>query len=710
MTPSLRVSHPRLHPPLHRHPRVFSLLLMLIAVAALLTAGGCASVVGGTGSDPRAAAIRKLEITSIESPAFQGRAFGQVGTYEKIRGKAHAELDPADPRNATITDLALAPRNARGKVEYSYDFVLLRPVDAARGNRKLFYEVTNRGRMLVGPLIGAALTNDPTTAAHAGNGFLLEQGYTIAWSGWDFTAPATDNLLTATLPVARNADGTPITGPVYESFTFDNATTIAAGLIHPTARRDITSARLTVKDRLTDRETVIPASGWTFADDRSIRLLPAGTPFKQGAIYELSYTARDPVVAGIGFALVRDFVSFLRHGKADAAGQPNPVAGRIDRALAYTVSQPARFMNDFVWLGFNEDARGGKVFEGVQNWIGAGTGVAANVRFALPLKTERNRQQKLHPEATFPFSYSRTTDPLTGRTDGRNARCERTGTCPLILNVNSSNEYWVKAGSLLHTDARGNDLPDPPNVRNYLLSSLEHTIAGSPATPGVCALPRNPIDPSPVLRALFVALDRWVDGVEPPASRVPRRADGTAVMIRDDAKLTPFGLGEVPQAELGWPSIPGVLYTGMATTRTLLDFGPQADRGILAQYPPRATDRTYPAFVSKVDADGHEVAGIRLPPVAAPIATYTGWGLRSAAHGGPDGCEHFGQSIPFAAARAEREAKGDPRLSLEERYRSHEAYVEAVARAARALEAERLLLPEDVQRYVAAARSSAVRK
>lgn len=681
-------------------------LIVCTAIAFM----GCAAPSGPAATGARHSAIQRFEVTSVESPAFEGRAFGAVGQYQKIRGKAYAEVDPDDPRNAVITDLGLAPRNARNKVDYAFDFYILRPVDIAKGNRKLFYEVTNRGRKLSGPMNGGPVDDDPRTAAQAGDGLLLEQGYSLVWSGWDFTAPATGGLLTASLPVARHPDGSSLTGPLFESFTFDVGTTATASLIHPAASRDKGRARLTVRERLTDPKTEIAADGWEFVDDRSLRLLPAGTRFRQGVIYEFSYTAKDPVVAGIGFALVRDFVSFLRHAETDVAGNRNPLAGHVDRALAYSVSQPARFMNDFVWLGFNEDRGGTKVFEGVHNWIGAGTGVAANVRFALPLKTERNRQQKLHPEAIFPFSYSTLTDPVTGRTDGRLVRCERSNTCPLILNVNSSNEYWVKAGSLLHTDTRGRDIDEPKNVRNYLLSSVEHTGGtGSPPTPGICALPRNPVDPYPALRALFVALDRWIDGALPPASRVPKVNDGTGVMIRT-TKDTAFSIGEVAQAEVGWPAIPGARYTGLATVRTLMDFGPQAARGILANYPPVVTDTVYPAFVPKVDADGNDIAGIRLPPVAAPIATYTGWGLRGAAFGGPDGCEQFGQSIPFAATRAERQASGDPRLSIEERYASHENYVDAVTRAARALERERLLLPRDVANYVAAARASKVRK
>ena len=682
--------------------------LFTVSTAAVVLAG-CAWRPTRVTSDPR---IQRLEVTAVESPAFEGRSFGRVGQVEKIRGKAYAEIDPDDARNAVITDLQLAPRNARNRVAYSFDFYIVRPIDAAKGNGKLFYEVSNRGRKLSNPMNGgsAPVDDDPRTAADAGDGFLLERGYTLAYSGWDFTAPATGDMLTATFPVARNANGSTITGPVYESFSPENSSTVSASLIYATVSRDKSRARLTVKEHLTDPQTDIPARGWEFVDDRTLRLLPAGTPFKQGSIYEFSYEAKDPVVAGIGFALVRDFVSFLHDAQTDAAGNANPLAGRIRRTLAYSVSQPSRFMNDFIRLGFNEDAAGGKVFDGVHNWIGAGTGVAANVRFALPHKTERNRKDKLHPEALFPFAYSELTDHVTGKRDGRQVRCERTKTCPLVIHVNSSNEYWVKAGSLLHSDTQARDIDEPANVRSYLLASVEHTGGtGSPPTPGICALPRNTIDPYPALRALFVALDRWLDGVEPPASRVPRMKDGTATLIRPTHD-TPFSIGQVPQAELGWPSIPNVRYTGLATARALHDFGPDADNGVLSHYPPLPTYKVYPAFVPKVDADGNDIAGIRLPPVAAPVATYTGWGLRAAAFGGPDGCEHFGQSIPFAATRVQRETSGDPRLSLEERYASHAQYVEAVTRAARALERDRLLLPADVAKYIAAARASSVRK
>jgi hypothetical protein len=649
---------------------------------------------------PAPAGIVRLEITSVESPTFEGRAFGAVGPYEKLRGRAYGEIDPGDPRNATIADLKLAPRNARGRVEYAMDVYILKPVDLAKGNHKLFFEVNNRGMKLFGALNRARITNDPKSAEDAGGGFLFDQGYTIAWSGWDPTAPAGGDNLQIDVPVLKRPGGAPITGPALETFSFDEPTERPAALTYPAASLDRAAAKLTVRRRLTDPRTEIPASGWDYVDARHIRLIPG--PFRQGAIYELTYVAKDPVLGGAGFAATRDFVAFLRHGQAG-----NPLAGDVRRTIAYAVSQPARYMNDFLWLGFNADEHGGPVFDGVLSWLGAGTGVQLNVRFGQPSRTERARRDHLYPEATFPFAYPSTRDHLTGRTDGRGVRCAATRTCPKLMLVNSSNEYWAKAASQLHTDSEGRDLADPDYARFYLVSSVEHTVGGAPPGKGICAQTRNPTDVAPALRALLVALDGWLDGTEPPASRVPRASAGDGAWIRPAAGAAE-GVGAVDAAELGWPEIPGVQFTGVATLRNRWDFGPQAQAGVLSINPPRHTGETYAAFVPKVDADGLDRTGIRLPPVAAPTATLTGWGLRGPEFGGPDACESFGQRIPFAATRAERLAAGDPRRSLEERYPTHAAYVAAVTAAARGLQRERLLTAEDADRYVAEAEASDV--
>ena len=438
----------------------------------------------------------------------------------------------------------------------------------------------------------------------------------------------------------------------------------------------------------------------------TIRLLPAGTPFKQSYIYEFTYTAKDPLVAAVGLAATRDFVSFLRHAAKDNSGTPNPLAGDVRYTFTFSISQPTRALNDFVALGFNEDEKHGRVIDGMLKWTGGGSGNQINYRFAQTGRTERNRQNHLYPEGMFPFAYQVLTDHLSGRTGGRSARCTASNTCPKAFDGNSSNEYWVKAGSLLHTDTRGTDLPDPENVRFFLISGLSHGV-GNVNSMGSCQQPLNPTSPFPALRALLVALDQWVTkGTPPPDSRVPRRADKTMVQAVHRPGLQ---TGVVPQEALGWPTIPGVTYTGVITTRYYLDFGPTFDKGIVSKYPASLAGRAaYPIFVSKVDQDGNEVAGIRMPPVEAPIATTTGWALRRGGFGENDGCEANGQHVLFKTTKAERMAAGDPRLSLEERYKDHEGYVAAVTKAAQKLEQQRLLLPADVQLYVERARASNV--
>ena len=650
------------------------------------------------------ARITRIEITSTQSPTFEGTTFGAVGAYEKLRGKAYGVVDPNDRRNAVITDIELAPTGAGG-VEYSMDIFILKPMDLAKGNGRLFMEVNNRGGKLYGEFNLSGGGNNPTLAAHAGEAFIMNKGYSLAWNGWDPSAPAGADRLTISVPLA-GAPGA-ITGPSYEYIVFDNATTLTSTLAYPAASLDKSAARLTVKAGLNRPETVIPAAGWDYTTAAGTAIKLTSGPFAQSAIYEFSYTAKNPYVAGLGMAATRDFVSFLKHAETDDFGNPNPLQGHAQKAYAFTISQPARYMNDFQTYGFNEDdsgSTGRPVFDGVLNWLGGGNGVAINYRFSQTARTERNRQNHRYPEAPFPFAYPALTDPYTGKVAGRGVACAPTNTCPRVLEVNSSNEYWVKTGSLLHSDPSGKDLPrDPENVRFYLFSGVEHTVAGGQPTPGTCQQIRNTTNPNPGLRALFVALEQWVEqGVRPPNSEVP--GPGTRVY----STRVGDGVGVIPREALGFPDIPGVNYTGVITMRHLFDFGPQFDNGIMSVNPPDFSGPTYPSYVSRVDEDGNEIAGVRLPAVAAPIATTTGWGLRSAAFGGPDGCEASGQWIPFKATRAERVAAGDPRKSLEERYKSHADYVAAVAKAARDLEKRRFLLPADVQRYINAAEASSV--
>ena len=637
-----------------------------------------------------------------QSPTFGGLSFGSVGQYEKLRGTAYGELDPSDPRNALITDIELAPVNARGMVEYSMDIFILKPINLSNGNQRLFFDFNNRGQMRLGRLNDAAVTNDPTTATDAGTGFIMNQGYTVVSNGWDFGASGFDSMK-ITVPVATNG-GAIITGPSYEYIVFDNNTTLTSELVYAAATTDQTQATLTVRARLDDPPATVPVTGWEYTSTAGteIRLLPVGTPFQQSHIYEFTYTAKNPLVSGIGLAATRDFVSFLRNAAAD---EGNPLAGDVQYTFSYSISQPSRALNDFQTLGFNEDINGRRVFDGILSHTGGGSGDQINFRFGQTDRTERNRQNHLYPEGVFPFAHQVLTDYLSGKTGGRSERCTASNTTPKRFDVNTANEYWVKACSLLHTDTQGNDLPDPENVRFYLLSGLSHGVGditdrkkGQQFTNGV--------SPFPAHRALLAALDEWVSqGITPPESKVPRRAGNAAVAVPQPGSQTGF----VSQTELGWPNIPGVTYNGVVTTRYLLDFGPDFDSGILENYPPSVAGcPTYVIFVSKVDRDGNEVDGVRLPPVEAPVATTTGWALRRAGYSENEGCESDGQHIPFETTKAERLIAGDPRLSLEERYKDHDGYVEEVTKAAQKLEKQRFLLPADVQGYIGEAEASNV--
>lgn len=648
--------------------------------------------------------ITRIVITSIESPTFEGVSFGEVGQYEKVRMRAFGEVDPNDPRNSVIADIQQAPRNTRGMVEYSMDVFVLKPVVLANGSHRLLYYMNNRGNLdsSLFPSIGVLSVfndgsggNDPATASHAGNGFLMRRGYTIVSSGWDAGVAPGGNRLTISVPVAKNPDESALVGPSLEEIAIDNATTVTAGLTYPAATLDKSQANLTVRVHYDDPPVTIPATGWEYVNNRTIRLLPAGTAFTQGRLYEFTYPARDPIVAGLGFAATRDLAAFLRHADEDDFSQPNPLAGDVRAIYAFGVSQPARYMRDFVHLGFNEDAAGRRVFEGILNWEGGASGIFLNYRFAQAARTHRQHVGRWYPEREFPFANQVLFDPVTGKTDGRLRRCQASNSCPRIFEVNSSNEYWVKASSLLHTDPLGNDLPDPPNVRFYLLSSLAHVASTGP---GICQQPGNPIVPNAALRALLVALNEWVsEDKTPPASRVPRRAEGTLV-------------SSLPRETVGFPSIPGVTYNGLMTTGDLFEFGPLFGDGILTTVPPVFLGSPYPAFVPRTDADGNDLAGIRLPQIAVPLATYTGWSLRARAFAGDDLCDASGQKLAFYQTQAKRLAIGDTRLSIEERYPRHGAYVSAVALAANNLQQERLLLGEDVERIVEAAGESAVGK
>ena len=640
---------------------------------------------------PAQARITTIDITS-RTIAFGGYSFAGVGQYEKIVGIAHGEIDPLDAKNGVITDILLAPRNASGKVEYAHNFYILKPLDLSKGNHKMMYEPPNRGGKTHGTLNRGAGGNDPGAVndpAILANTFLWPRGYTTAWSGWEDLAPLSSITATATLPIATNAGAT-ITGPAYEYIVTGNA---SFTLSYAAASTSKATAHLTHRVHLDDFPTPVPDAGWDYTSPAATAIKLTTGNFVANDIYEFSYTAKNPKVAGVGFAAVRDFNSFLRYATADDVGTPNPLAGDVTRIYTEISSQPGRLLNDFRHLGFNEDEAGRKVFDGLLQWVAAADGINMNYRWSQSGRTERNRQDLLYLEGRFPFANQTLFDPISGETDGRYLKCSQTGTCPLAMEFYSSNEYWVKAASLFHTDPMGTvDLGDHPQARLYLLSSKQHGGAGNPANKGVCQNFQNPLDSAEVQRALFVALDEWsTQGKEPPASQVPKLADHTMVP-------------PLPQSGVGFPNIPGVTYTGLQSTRYRLNYGPTYYvNGVPTINPPVMTapyqdnpvnGAIYPTYVPTTDADGNEIAGIRLPELTVPLATYMGWNLRSGVWAN-DGCEGTGSYVPFPRTKADRIATGDPRLSVEERYPSYAEYASAVMRAMDEMVKNRTLLCED---------------
>ncbi len=536
----------------------------------------------------------------------------------------------------------------------------------------------------------------------------MNRGYSMIWIGWDQEpfAPGATNTMRVNGPVAKNPDGSVITGPAYEYIVSDTTTTTSFTTYYDTNSTNTAQAKLTRRQFITDSPVVLADSAWSWTSANSIALA-GNAAFQRGWIYELSYTAKNPYIAGIGMAAVRDLMSFFRHAAADSLGTRNPMAGDIQRVASWTLSQPARLMNDFIWLGFNQSLDGRQVFDGALNWIGGGNGLGINYRFAQVGRTERNRQNHLAQfEGVFPFSYTTTTDALTGKTDGRNVRCTATNSCPKVMNVFSSNELWVKAGSTLTTHPNtGLDVPEPANVRNYLVSSAPHGGAGSTGTaPSTCLQYGSLVEANPLLRALWVALDDWMsNGTAPPPSAVPSIDRGTAVFANTGA-YSSIGLGTAPQALVGYPALPANLglYSGLVTVRPRMDFGAQFDKGIATTLPGTPTNGYYPNSVPKVDNYGNDLAGVRLPEVTWPTATNSGWALRSPGFGGKadgtDGCEAAGQSVPFAKTAATK-LPGDPRPALSELYVNPADLYAKRKVAAQALQTQRLLLTNDVEAY-----------
>jgi hypothetical protein len=624
----------------------------------------------------------RIEIERVE-PAFEGCEFGDVGAYEKVVGRAFGTVDPAHPLNRVIVDLDHAPVNADGLVEYSTDFCLLKPVDTRRGNRRLLYDVLNRGNKVALHTLNDArrnldggmriACNDPALASDAGHGFLMRRGYTILWSGWQGGGvPEGDGRMAVSLPIATNG-GEPIVATSREEWVFEHMLDpVIAPLSYPANTLEGT---LTVRQN--ERDPRVPVAHWRFLSPTQIEITrPAG--FDASAIYELIYEARDPIVMGLGLVGIRDLVSYFR---AD-----NPLT-TIDHAMAYGLSQAGRVLRDFLYFGLNETLNNTRVFDGVMACMAGSRKSFVNAPFAQPNRFSRQHEDRLFPGDQFPFTYATTTDPVSGRTDGILARCEASGTCPKIVQTESSTDFFQGRSSLVATDGRGGEVPIPDNVRLYHLAGVQHGGGGDPTMDFARMFPSgayatNPADAATVHRALLVALEKWAsEGEPPPPSHYPSP---------DDSTLVPSWPGTY-----GFPAIPGVTYPGLANELSALDYG--------VQPPQPVPGHDYLVLVPAIDADGNEISGLRVPDIAVPRGTHTGWTARREGHA-PGELGSTGAFFPFAATRQERLASGDPRLSLEERYPTQDDYVRKVTEAAQDLAARGLLLDEDVERIVEAAK------
>ena len=640
----------------------------------------------------------RLEIQRVEN-VFEGMSFGSTGTYEKIVGRAYGEVDPTHPLNRDIINLDKAPTNTRGRVEYAVDFCVLKPTDLGKSNRRILYDTLNRGDKLALIDINDAqkgpTSNDPVSAADAGNGFLMRQGYVLVFSAWQGDTQPGEGHMLAEFPVATN-NGAPIVGDSREEMIFGHTDSPAVlPLTYPAHSLDQSNATLTVRLYEADARIPVPAERWRYVSPRQIEIdLVEG--FDAGAIYEFIYPACDPIVMGLGFVAVRDFVTYMRSTEPDTAGQPHPLspdpgAPAIDHVIAYGRSQPGRFLREFVRLGFNQALNGGQVFDGIYASIAGSRRIFLNEPFAQPGRFHRQQEDHLYPGDQFPFSYATRTDSVSDKTDGILARSLATDTCPKIIHVDSSTEFWLGRSSLVVTDEHGEDIEVPDEVRVFLFSGTGH--AGPIMLNHAAVFSQNPayamnfLNYNPLNRSLLIALDQWAtQGIAPPDSRVPRSGDGTLVPPS-------------PQAETGFPAIPGVRHPERVNELSAMDYSQQP--------PVPVSGKAYRVLVPKVDADGNELAGIHLPAISVPLGTHTGWNLRGAGFS-PGALMLVGSYFPFAATRAERQANRDPRPSLEERYPSHDAYVVAVSRAAAELQEARLLLAEDAERYVAAAKAASV--
>ena len=618
------------------------------------------------------AAVAGCAVTRIDvaerGPVANGQAFGASGAYEFVTGKIYFAVDPGISENKAIVDLELAPKNREGAVEFSADLYMLRPVDSAKGNRTALVEISNRG--------GKALSYEfdfshgslnPKDGGTLGDAFLLERGFTLVWVGWEFDVPPKPGLLRAYLPIATKA-GTAITGTVRSEWTGDRRVdTISTGdkgqAGYPALDPASPANKLYVRDEVNAPRTTIPHTRWKFTDPRHV-MLEGG--FVPGRIYEVVYETKDPPVAGLGMAGIRDFVSYLKYG-GSVVGL-NGAAASVQHAIAFGVSQSGRFLREYLYDGFNADERGRKAFDGVWAHVaGAGRG-SFNRRFAQPSRDGHEFVNVFYPVDVPPFDE----ESLLKRTHEEHA-------VPKLFLTNGSYEYWSRCASLIHTTADGRvDAPPQENTRIYFLAGSQHTVGMIPDANAAAKEKEiaqnldNVNDYRYALRALLRAMEAWVrNDTPPPPSVFPRLSTGELTTI----------------AGLHFPHVNGVNIPQRKREAYRLDF---------AKEPP-AVGPPFPTFVPQVDASGNDQGGIQMPEVAVPLASYTGWNLRSPAIGAPgDLLPFLGSWIPFAADAATQKSRGDSRAPVSRRYSNDKEYLGRIDEAAKGLARRGFVMPEDL--------------
>jgi hypothetical protein len=647
--------------------------LLLVVLACLFALPGRAEVV-------------RIEVKS-RADLLAGKSFGTAGSFEKLSGKIFFAVDPGNSANRIVADIEKAPKNAAGKVEFSSDFYMIKPKDLSRGNGTVLYEVSNRGgKGMLGFFNQASGSLDPQTAADLGDGFLMEQGFTLLWVGWQFDVPSRDGMVRVYVPTAREADGRPIQGLVRSDFSPTQKTSETAlpdttyAVVDPKDPSNV----LTVRDSVEGARRTIPRDQWEFtAAGNSIRVT---TGFEPGKIYEVVYKSQDPPIAGLGPAAIRDTISKLKYG---SAAELSVNQGAIKQAVAFGISQSGRFLRTYLYYGFNEDESHRKVFDAVMSHVAGGGRGSFDNRFALPGRTAGPFSSFFYPVDIFPFTDIEQLDPETGRRDGLLTHNMKSQFMPKVMYTNSSHEYWGRAASLYTTTIDGKeDAAMMSNVRAYLYTGGTHGVAAFPPTRGAGQQLNNPMDYRWAARKLLVALNRWVvDGVEPPPSAYPRISNGTLVSAD----------------KLKFPKIPSLAVPGTANVHKAyrVDYGPDfAAKGIISNEPPKVKS-AFPMLVPQADSDGNDVAGIRLPEVAVPLATYLGWNFFNERSGPTNELASLtGSMIPFTRTRAERERANDPRPSIEERYQSRSQYLDLITKSANDLATKGYLMKEDIPRIV----------